>query len=132
MNATYTKLETPLYAYATKAFHLLGEISRFETPNPNPPKNEQEVMDQFFSSVEYNETDLNEHVCSIYGEDEENWYGSWITGAGYFDVRFPKSTTRALTEEEMAKLYSQEYRISDQPPFKLGEINTIDSEIRSI
>lgn len=37
----------------------------------------------------------------ISGEDEENYYGSWLTGFGFFNVRFPKATTRPLTEAQV-------------------------------
>ena len=36
---------------ATKAFHLLGEISQ---PEPN--------------------------LCHVYDQDENNWYGVWVDG----------------------------------------------------
>jgi hypothetical protein len=34
-------------------------------------------------------------------EDDENYYGSWLTGLGFFNVAFPKATTRLCTEEEI-------------------------------
>ena len=124
MKKEFTTLEKPFNAYATEAHHLLGEISRFNTPNPNPPKTEREAFDQIISGIEYNETDLAEHICSVYGDDGDNWVGSWITGMGYFDVRFPKSTTRPLTQEEIASLSKMKFRINDQPSFDLGDITT--------
>lgn len=56
----------------TKAYHKLGEISR-------------------------DEPDL----CHIYDQDDENWYGTWVEGFGFFDVRFPKDATRDLTQKEI-------------------------------
>ena len=61
------------YKMATVAHHKLGDISS-------------------------DEPDL----CFVYAEDENNWYGQWCTGFGFFDVRFPKESTRDLTKEELA------------------------------
>jgi len=33
-------------------------------------------------------------------EDNENYYGSWVEGYGFINVRFPKASTRDLTREE--------------------------------
>ena len=33
-------------------------------------------------------------------EDDENYYGAWVTGLGFVNVRFPKATSRELTEAE--------------------------------
>lgn len=30
----------------------------------------------------------------------ENYYGSWVTGFGFYNVKFPKATTREMTDEE--------------------------------
>ena len=38
--------------------------------------------------------------CVVASEDDENWYGNWVTGMGFFHVRFPKTTTRECTDEE--------------------------------
>ena len=32
------------------------------------------------------------------------YVGNWLSGLGYLDVHFPKTTTRRLTEEEKKKL----------------------------
>lgn len=63
-----------LYMMATKAIHLLGDISR-------------------------DEPDL----CHVESEDAENYIGSWVTGYGFCLVKFPKETTRELTPEEVKK-----------------------------
>lgn len=59
---------------ATEAYHQLGDISRDEPDymrlGPSP------------------------------NEDMENYYGAWVTGYGFVEVRFPKATTRPLTDEE--------------------------------
>jgi hypothetical protein len=60
------------YRMATKANHKLGDLSS-------------------------DEPDL----CHVYNEDTENYYGTWITGLGFFDVQFPKLTTRPLNKEEI-------------------------------
>jgi len=57
--------------WATKAFHRYGDISRD-----------------------------NEDLCLIGKETPDYFIGSWVTGFGFIDVKFPKSTTRNLTEEE--------------------------------
>lgn len=49
---------------ATKAYHLLGQISN-ETPA----------------------------VCFIYNETERFYVGNWVYGFGFIDVLFPKETT---------------------------------------
>lgn len=67
---------------ATAAFHKLGDISRED-----------------------------EDFCWVYAEDEENFYGNWLTGYGFFDVKSPKKTTRSLTEEEAVFLKKQRFVI---------------------
>lgn len=78
------------YMMATKATHKLGEISS-------------------------NEPDL----CIIYKEDDENYIGNWVTGFGFVNVCFPKSTTRELTPEEIKHYNSMTYQIADHPPIKM-------------
>lgn len=60
------------YMMATKAEHMLGDISR---DNPS--------------------------LCYICEEENDNYIGSWVTGFGFIGVMFPKETTRDLTEEEI-------------------------------
>ena len=62
------------YMMATKAVHKLGDISR-EEPD----------------------------LCVIHNEDEENYIGNWVTGFSFINVKFPKITTRELTDEEKEK-----------------------------
>ena len=64
----------PKYMMATKAFHKLGEIS---SPEPD--------------------------LCIVKEETETEYIGNWVTGLGFFGVRFPKETTRDLTEEDVKK-----------------------------
>jgi len=42
-------------------------------------------------------------ICEIDGEDEENYIGTWVQGHGFMEVKFPKATTRELTDDE--KIY---------------------------
>lgn len=79
------------YMMATKAIHKLGDISS-------------------------DEPDL----CEIFEEDEENYIGSWVTGFGFVNVKFPKSTTRDLTDEEIDIYNKLYYQLSSQPTYKLG------------
>lgn len=78
------------YMMATKAIHKMGDISR-------------------------DEPDL----CHIYRETETDYIGSWVTGFGFFDVKFPKETTRELTQEEIEKYNKISIQISDQPSVRL-------------
>ena len=39
-------------------------------------------------------------LCLISEEDEENFIGNWVQGFGFFGVKFPKETTRELTDKE--------------------------------
>lgn len=59
------------YMMATTAHHALGDISR-------------------------DEPDL----AVIYGETETDYIGEWVAGLGLVNVRFPKATTRELTNAE--------------------------------
>ena len=57
---------------ATKAYHKLGDISS-EKPD----------------------------LCTVYSETENYYIGQWVTGLGFFNVHFPKDSTRELTESEV-------------------------------
>ena len=39
-------------------------------------------------------------LCFVSREDKFNFIGHWAVGKGFFNVRFPKETTRELTEKE--------------------------------
>jgi len=79
------------YMMATTAFHLTGELSK-EEPS----------------------------LCHIYGEtrdDEYGYYvGMWELGYGYFDVLFPKESTRPLTDEEVSIWSGKQVQIGHQLP----------------
>ncbi len=42
----------------------------------------------------------DEDYFHVDSETEHFYIGSWITGFGFFDVAFPKATSRPLTDEE--------------------------------
>ena len=75
---------------ATKAIHKLGDISR-----------------------------KKEDICIIIDEDDDNYIGMWVTGYGFFDVKFPKSSTMELTPEEIEKYNLMHVQINNQFPVKL-------------
>jgi hypothetical protein len=77
------------YLIGTLAYHQLGEISR--------------------------EPDL----FRADGETKDYWVGMWVTGFGFFDVLFPKDTSRELTDEEKEKYNKMSVQIGSQPPLKL-------------
>lgn len=89
-NDSFIKIP-PKYKMATTAIVKLGDISR-----------------------------NSEDICVVYGENDENFYGNWITGLGFFDVQFPKETTRDLTEKEIKKYSKVSYEISSGIRFKLN------------
>ncbi len=56
--------------------------------------------------------------CQVFYQDEENYYGHWITGHTDLQnrkVRFPKETTREMTPEESEKLE----RLDNHPMIRL-------------
>ena len=74
---------------ATKAIHKLGDLSR------------------------------EEDICIITDEDDDNYIGMWVTGYGFGNVKFAKSSTRELTPEEIEKYNSMYVQINNQPAVKL-------------
>lgn len=78
------------YMMATTAIHKLGDIS----------------------------SDMPD-LCHVVHESETDYYGSWVTGFGFFNVRFPKETTLELTEQEMSKYNSMYVQVASNPPQKL-------------
>ena len=54
-------------------------------------------------------------ICVIYGDDGDYWVGQWIYGYGFFNVRYPKETTRELTEEEYNKYNDRGLAINGNP-----------------
>jgi hypothetical protein len=78
------------YMMATTAIHKMGDIS-------------SDIPD----------------LCHVSRENAENYYGMWVTGFGFVNVRFPKETTRELTPEEIEKYNKMSVQVSNQPPIKL-------------
>lgn len=79
------------YMMATVASHKLGDISR-------------------------DEPDL----CVVHDEDETDYIGNWVTGFGFVNVRFPKTTTRELTDAEVEYYDGKHIQIGGQPPVRLN------------
>ena len=79
------------YMMATTAIHQLGDISS-------------------------NEPDL----CIIHSEDNDDYIGNWVTGFGFVNVRFPKETTRELTQQEKDKYSKMHYQIANNTSFQLN------------
>lgn len=82
---------TPKYLMGTKAFHQLGDIS-------------SDGYDLFLANA----------------ETENYWVGMWVTGFGFFNVLFPKETSRELTNDEIEKYNKTYVRINSQPSLKLN------------
>ncbi len=81
------------YMMATKAIHQLGDIS-------------SDIPD----------------LCYVHEKHDDYYIGSWVTGLGFINVKFPKETTRDLNKEEVEE-YSKKYiQISNQPPVSLSHI----------
>lgn len=87
---------TGRYMLATTAHHKLGDISR-------------------------DESDL----AWITGEDGDDWIGKWVEGFGYFDIRFPKVSTRELTDVERERYDGRELAMNGRP---WGRIDFDDQE----
>lgn len=75
---------------ATTATHLMGDLSR-----------------------------KHADLCIITSDDGENWIGYWATGFRFMDVKFPKATTRELTDEEKEKYRSFGISINSQQPIDI-------------
>ncbi len=59
-------------------------------------------------------------IVIVFSEDAENYIGNWVTGFGFVGVRFPKDTTRPLTDEEADYYSGRATRINSQPPQRIG------------
>jgi hypothetical protein len=78
------------YLMGTKAHHQLGDISR-QTPD----------------------------LFRATGETDNFWVGMWVTGFGFFNVLFPKATSRELTQKEREHFNKQYIQIGSGPATKL-------------
>ena len=83
-------MEFPRYMFGTTAIHQRGDISR-------------EAGD----------------LCRIEREEGDDYIGAWVTGFGFIEVRFPKATTRALTEAEIEHWDGQGIAINSSPAIPL-------------
>jgi hypothetical protein len=91
------KLEETRYMMATKAIHKLGDISR-EKPD----------------------------ICVIFDEDTDNFIGKWVMGLGYFNVRFPKKTTRELTEKEKKHYHGMTIQVGGYGCYTIRTIDVVN------
>jgi hypothetical protein len=85
--------KTPIksrYMMATTAYHQLNNLSR-KTPD----------------------------LCHISAETDEYYIGMWKFGIGFFNVLFPKNTTRPLTEDEVEEYNGQRVAINSTPAGKI-------------
>lgn len=80
----------PKYLMGTKALHLLGDIS-------------SDKEDLFYTTE----------------ETDDYYIGAWVTGYGFFDVLFPKESSRELTKEEIEKYNSKYIQLANYEPVKL-------------
>jgi hypothetical protein len=89
-------MKFPRYMMATTALHQLGDISR-DKPD----------------------------LCRVESEEGDNYVGAWVTGFGFFNVKFPKATTRELTKAEIKKHDKRSVRIGSQPaiPLRVRELS---------
>lgn len=78
------------YMMATKAFHKLGDLSR-DTPS----------------------------LCVIEREMLTYYVGSWVEGFGFVEVRFPKETTRELTQEEISYWQGKKIGVGNHAAYTL-------------
>lgn len=81
------------YMMATQAIHAVGNISRDEPS-----------------------------LAIVYDETERDYVGEWATGMGFINVRFPKETTRDLTDEERTFYGSKRIEVGGlSRPIDLGK-----------
>jgi len=58
-------------------------------------------------------------ICLIMGEDADNYIGNWASGFGEMRQKFPKKTTRDLTEGEIKDYQTLDYCKTKKLPFAL-------------
>jgi hypothetical protein len=86
MRAKRKLLPRSLYKMATRAWHKL---------------------------LRWKMSSLKPELCHVVEEDRLNWYGQFVCGIGAFGVKFPKSSTRDLTEAEAEHLSTKSFRLAD-------------------
>ena len=82
-------LESPVLMVATIAYQILanGELRKLTRP-------ESEFC-----------------YAKGWSEPDQAYVGNWLEGFGFFDVHFPKASTRPATEAEIARVGAGELRI---------------------
>ena len=43
-------------------------------------------------------------LCHVYEEHDDYYLGEWFSARGFLKTKFPKETTRKLTQEEIDKI----------------------------
>ncbi len=81
----------PKHLMGTKAYHILGDISREEY--------------DLFAAI---------------GQTDKFWIGMWTTGYGFFNVLFPKESSRELTKKEVEEYNKKYIQIGSGPAVKLN------------
>lgn len=84
------KLTMPCCMIATEAKHMTGDLSRNE-----------------------------EDICYVQEEKDDKYIGNWVTGMGFFNVEFPKKTTRKLTKKEIERYNKVYVQVANHPAHKL-------------
>jgi hypothetical protein len=54
----------------------------------------------------------NKDICYIEREDGADYIGHWVSGFGFVEVKFPKVSTRDLTDDEIEFYDGRGYNIS--------------------
>jgi hypothetical protein len=86
-----SKISPPRYMMATTAIHRMGDLSS-ESPM----------------------------LCRVNSEDDQNYFGSWVEGFGFSDIKFPKATTRNPTPEEREKYNGWVVGVNDTPHYRIS------------
>ena len=79
---------------ATEAIHHLGDISRGPEPD----------------------------ICYVHEEHDDHYIGNWVTGHGFIRTKFPKETTRNLTNEEIEEYSKKWVQLSSYEPYQLKHV----------
>ena len=87
------KMPESLYMMGTEAHHLLGNISSDEPD-----------------------------IFSAHEENDDYFIGNWITGFGFFNVLFPKKTSRRLNIDEVEKYTNMNFQLASYPSQKLKDV----------
>ena len=69
----------------------------------------------FLADISSDEFDL----IYVYSETDDFWVGNWVTGFGFINVLFPKTTTRDLTPQEVAEYNQLSLQLASNAPQKL-------------